>query len=277
MAISINTNYSAFLALQNLNKTNEDIERVQTRLNTGLRVNSPLDDAAVFAVANRLRSDIKAYSSVQGNIDRQASALDTAVSAATSINDLLIEMKAVAISARDSSLDAAARNTYNAAFTALRDQISTIIKNASFDGTNLVNASSTFRVLADTKGTTFSIALKNLSTTTGGTGSVLSFSGSGTVSTAAKASTMVQKLSTSIANLATELSRMGGFAKQINFQKSFVIKLVDNYENSVSNLVDADVAKESARLQGLQIKQQLGVQALSIANSAPSILLALFR
>lgn len=276
MSISINTNYSAFLALQNLNKTNDDIEKVQTRLNTGLRVNSPLDDAAVFAVANRLRSDIKAYSSVQGNIDRQASALDTAMSAATSINDLLIEMKAVAISARDSSLDTTARNTYNSAFTALRDQVLTIIKNASFDGTNLINASSNLKVLADTKNTTFSIALKNL-TANGATASVLKYSAAATVSTAAKASTQVQNLSTSIANLATELARMGGFARQISFQKSFVIKLVDNYENSVSNLVDADVAKESARLQGLQIKQQLGVQALSIANSAPSILLALFR
>jgi len=180
-----------------------------------------------------------------------------------------------ALAAADSSLDTASRNAMNADFTALRDQITTIVQNASFNGVNLVDGTTAnIQALASSDGTkkiTVSGQTLKLS------GSIVTVTSTATISTTAKASTMIATINTSIQNVGAALAKMASGARKFAIQSSFVTKLVDTLNAGIGNLVDADMAVESAKLQSLQVKQQLGVQALAIANAAPSIALSLFR
>jgi flagellin len=107
--------------------------------------------------------------------------------------------------------------------------------------------------------------------------SIVTVSSSATLSSASAASTMITTIETSLENVNAALARLGSKSKQIGIQNEFIGKLIDTLNGGIGNLVDADLAKESAMLQSLQVKQQLGVQALAIANSAPGIAISLFR
>ena len=272
---TINTNSGAMVALQQLNMTNRDLEQVQSRITTGLAVASAKDDGGKFAIAQKMRSDVKAYEVVGSSLDLAASTTDVALAAGEAISDILIEMKSKALSASDTSLDSASRTALNEDFKALRDQIGKIVSNASFNGTNLINNSVTsISALANASGSsTISISDENLSLG----GAVVTLAATASFASAGAASTLAGTISTSIANLNSSLARLGTASKSLGIHKDFVGKLSDSLEKGIGNLVDADLAKESARLQSLQVKQQLGVQALSIANSAPSTILGYFR
>lgn len=272
---SVNTNYGAMVALQNLNATNKMLESVQNRVNTGLRVSGPKDNGAIFAIAQALRTDVQALNSVQNSLNRAISVVDTGIAAGQSVSDLLSEMKEKALAAKDTSIDANARAAYNADFVALRDQVTKTLSNATFDGANLVTSTtSNIQAFANADGTSFVTATgRNLSLG----GSIISIAAAGNVSTAAAASTMVATIETSVNALNLALAQLGTDSKKLGIHKSFMAKLSDELENGIGNLVDADLAKESARLTSLQAKQQLGIQALSIANQGPSVLLSLFR
>src|SRR6185369_17570814 len=154
--LSVNTNYGALIALQNLNKTNSDLTGVQNRINTGLNVAGPKDDGAVWAIAQGMRMDVKALDAVTKSLDRAISASDVAVAAGQSISDLLTEMKAKALAASDGSLDQNSRDAYNADFVSLRDQIANIVDNATFNGINLIDGSTaTMQALANSAGDAF--------------------------------------------------------------------------------------------------------------------------
>lgn len=272
---SVNTNYGAMVALQNLNATNKMLESVQNRVNTGLRVSGPKDNGAIFAIAQALRTDVQALNSVQNSLNRAISVVDTGIAAGQSVSDLLSEMKEKALAAKDTSIDANARAAYNADFVALRDQVTKTLSNATFDGANLVTSTtSNIQAFANADGTSFVTATgRNLSLG----GSIISIAAAGNVSTAVAASTMVATIETSVNALNLALAQLGTDSKKLGIHKSFMAKLSDELENGIGNLVDADLAKESARLTSLQAKQQLGIQALSIANQGPSVLLSLFR
>src|SRR6201985_1419452 len=152
--LSINTNSGAMTALQYLNNTNAQMNTVQAAINSGLKVASAKDDGSTFAIAQNMRGDVAGYTAVQDSLNRGMSTVDVAMSAGQSISDLLIEMKAKALSASDTSLDTASRSAMNQDFVALRDQISTIVGNAQFNGYNLVDGSTTqVTALASTDGT----------------------------------------------------------------------------------------------------------------------------
>jgi len=273
--LSVNTNYGAMIALQNLNKTNQDLTGVQNRINTGLSVAGPKDDGAVWAIAQGMRMDVKALDAVTKSLDRAISASDVAVSAGQAISDLLTEMKAKALAASDGSLDQNSREAYNADFVALRDQITNIVDNASFNGVNLINGSTaTLQALANAAGDKFvTVTAQNLSLG----GSILSIASTSTISTATNASSMITTVENSLNAINLALAKLGTDSKKVGIHKTFVGKLSDELTNGIGNLVDADLAKESAMLQSLQTKQQLGIQALSIANQAPQSVLQLFR
>ena len=275
MALSVNTNAGAMLALQNLNKTNSDLEMVQNRINTGLEVSSAKDNGGIYAIAQRMRSQVAGYGVVGNSLDLATSVTDVGLAAGEAISDLLVEMKEKALAASDASLDSASRTALNEDFKALRDQITTITSNAEFNGTNLINGSVTsISALANADGSnTITISDANL-TLGGGTVTVAA---TASFASAGDASTMVSTIETSLDNLNASLAKLGTASKSLEVHKGFVSKLSDSLEQGIGNLVDADLAKESARLQSLQVKQQLGVQALSIANSAPSTILGYFR
>jgi len=158
---------------------------------------------------------------------------------------------------------------------ALRDQITAIVQNAEFNGTNLVNGSVPgINALASADGTkriTVDAVTLSLS------GSVVTITSTASISTQANASAMISIVNTSIQNVNAALAKLASGEKKFTIQNDFVSKLVDALNTGIGNLVDADMAVESARLQSLQVKQQLGVQALSIANAQPQIILSLFR
>lgn len=274
MALSVNSNMSAAIALQNLNATTRDLDTTQNRINTGLKVSGAKDNAAIYAIAQNMRGDVGAYEAVNQSLSRGVSIVDVALAAGESISDLLVEMKAKVVAASDVSLDTASRNALNEDFKALKDQITSIVDNAKFDGANILSRSATdIRVLADSDAQSWlTIGAEDLALS----GSVVTLKGTTEITTLTKASAALSLVNASLENVNASLARIGTDGKKIEAHQVFVSKLVDSLKGGISNLVDADLATESARLQALQVKQQLGAQALSIANQRPQILLNLF-
>ena len=272
---TINTNPGALVALQNLNKTNSELEQVQQRINTGLKVSSAKDDGGVFAIAQRLRSQVSGLGAVKDSLNRGSSVTDVALSAGEAVSDLLVELKEKALAASDASLDTASRTALNEDFKALRDQISNVVDNAEFNGTNLINnGASDITALANSDGSNIiTVQAEDLSLT----GSTITIGATASFSTATEASNIASQIETSLDNVNNALARLGTASKSLEIQNTFVGKLSDSLNEGIGNLVDADLARESSRLQALQVKQQLGIQALSIANSAPQSILGYFR
>jgi flagellin len=273
--LSVNTNTGAMLALEYLNQTQGQMAKVQSAINTGLKVASAKDDGATYAIAQNMRGNVAGYAAVTDSINRGMSAVDVAMSAGQSISDLLVEMKQKALAASDTSLDTASRQALNQDYIALRDQISTIVGNAIFNGFNLVDGSTTkITALASADGSRrITVSAQNMALS----GSVVTIKLSNTISTSAKASTMVATIQASLNNVNSALAKLSSGSKKYSIQLDFVQKLSNTLTAGIGNMIDADLAKESALLTALQTKQQLGVQALSIANQAPSTILSLFR
>jgi len=276
MTNSVHTNTSAAIALQNLTRTNERLGDVQSRISTGLKVQGAKDNAAIWAIAQGQRADVGALSSVKQSLDRATSIADVALSAGESISDLLNQLKEKVVAAKDTSLKTQSRQLLDADFKALLKAISSQISNASFDGGNLLNGSLTsgIKFLANADASGFvTLSAKNL--TLGG--AIIELSMSDSLLTLTGSNQALSRLDDSITQLNASLGAIGAEAKQIEAHKTFVTKLIDTLESGIGNLVDADLAKESAKLQALQVQQQLGAQSLSIANQAPQIILSLFR
>ena len=275
MSFSVNTNTGAQVALQYLNATQGQLDKVQGAINSGLKVASAKDDGAIYAIAQNQRGAIAGYQSVINSINNGSSAIDVALSAGQSISDLLIQMKQKALASADSSLDTTSRQALNASFTALRDQISTIVKNAVFNGFNLVDGTTTkITALASADGARrITTAAQNLNLS----GAVITLTTTSSISTQTKASALISTIQASLTNVNSALAKLSSGAAKFSIQASFTQKLADTLTAGIGNLVDANMAQESAKLQSLQVKQQLGVQALSIANQAPQTILALFR
>lgn len=276
MTNSVHTNNSAAIALQNLSRTNDRLADVQGRISTGLKIQGAKDNAAIWAIAQGQRADVGALSAVKQSLDRATSVADVALAAGESISDLLNQLKEKVVAAKDSSLKTQSRQLLDNDFKALLRALASQVSNASFDGGNLLNGSLTtgIKFLANADATSFvTLTAKNLSLG----GAIIELALSDSLLTLTGASQALNRLDDSITQLNAALGSIGAQAKQIEAHNSFVTKLVDTLESGIGNLVDADLAKESARLQALQVQQQLGAQSLSIANQAPQIILSLFR
>ena len=275
MTNSVNTNYGAMLALQNLNKTNKDIQMVQTRINTGLKVAGAKDDGGIYAIAQAMRADHAGLNAVQDSLNRGLSTVDIALSAGEAISDLLVEMRAKALAAADGSLDTASRTALNEDFKALRDQVDTIVQNASFNNVNLINNTTNgFQALANADGSSVITVVDEDLTLSGGT---ISLSVTASFATATQANNLASTVGGDLDRLNQALARLGTASKSLSIHQEFTTKLADEIEKGIGNLVDADLAKESAKLQAFQVKQQLGIQALAIANQAPQAILQFFQ
>ncbi|OYU77651.1 MAG: flagellin [Alphaproteobacteria bacterium PA3] len=273
--ISVNTNTGAMVAMQTMNKTDSDMNKSQNAISTGLKVASAKDNGALFAIANKMRSDVGAYDRVRESTDRAASILDTGIAAGESIMELLNEMKGKALAGSQAGLSAGSQAALAADFAQLRDQITSIGANASFDGANMIAATPANAIaLGDAAGGN-TITVNGASLALAGT--VVTVLTTSALTSAATSATALGLVNTSIDNLGTQLATWGAGAKRLDVHKTFVSKLQDALTNGIGSIVDADLAKESAKLQALQTKQQLGIQALSIANSSSQSALSLFR
>lgn len=277
MSFSVNTNVGAMVALQNLNSTQAQLSTTENRINTGLKISSAKDNGAVWAIAQNQRATSNSLNSVVSSLQRGQSTVDVALSAGNSISDLLLQMKEKALAASDTTLDTTSRAALNNEFTSLRDQIKTVGTNAVFNGANMIKSSgTTVQALANADATSvITVAAQDLSL--GGSVLTSSLGVGATINTVTAATNMIATLNTAISNVSSALSKLGTGSKALGSHLTFIQNLQNTIDAGVGNLVDADLAKESANLQALQTKQQLGIQALSIANQSSSGLLALFR
>jgi flagellin len=274
---SVNTNVGAMIALENLSSTQTSLAKTQNIISTGLRVSSAKDDGSTWAIAQNQRAQVLSLDAVKDSLSRGQSVLDVSISAGTSISDLLTQMKSKALAASDQGLDSTSRQALNDQFQSLRDQITTIVNNASFNGTNMIQSGgANIYALANADGTSkMTVLAQDLSL--GGANLTANVGTTASIGTATVASQMVGYLQTAIDNVSAALAKLGTGSNALDTHQTFISSLQDTLNQGISNLVDADLAKESATLQALQTKQQLGVQALSIANSSTSIMLSLFR
>lgn len=273
MSNSVHSNASAQIALQNLNQINDRLSATQNRVSTGLKVQGAKDNSAIWAIAQNQRADLGALQSVKSSLDRATSLADVTLAAGESISDLIIEMRQKAVAAADPSQTAESRAAYNDDFQALVRSVQQFATSATFDGVNLLDGSEAAPLdfLANVDAVdTISIDPQNMTETGLGldTEDLL---------TEADATAALAVIDTALATVNSALATLGSQAKQIETHNTFVSKLMDALETGIGKLVDADLAKESARLQALQVQQQLGAQALSIANQAPQVILSLFR
>ncbi len=275
MSSSVNTNVGAMVALQNLNATTSQLMTTQNHISTGLKVASAKDDGAAYAIAQTQRATVTSLDAVKDSLSRGSSVVDVAMSAGSSVSDMLTQLKEKALAASDTSLDTTSRNALNADFASIRDQITKTLSNATFNGINLVNGSqSQITALANADGSG-KITVSGQDMSLGG--SIVTLSAAAGFATATSASALLTTIDSSISNVSSSLASLGTSSKALDNHLNFVGKLQDSIQAGIGNIVDADMAKESAKLQALQTKQQLGVQALSIANQSTSTVLSLFR
>ncbi|MHC3128058.1 flagellin [Brevundimonas sp. GN22] len=284
MANSVNTNRGALIALQNLNATNRSLEVTQNRVNTGMKVSSAKDNGAIFAIATSQRAEMGAQDAVKQSIERGKSIVDVALAAGETVVEALTEMKSLAVAIQDAVAGSDTANKLNADFSALVTEIRSAVAGATFDGVNLFKANAAaVEVTINTASSNNKFTVKAAAGTASGaiaadgsidptinaTGTAFNFD-TLTARTAANVETAINNFTSVMADLGTK-------SKSLDRQLTFVGKMQDSLETGIGNLVDADLAKESAKLTALQTKQQLGVQALSIANQSSSIVLSLFR
>jgi flagellin len=275
--LSVNTNVGAMTALQNLNATSMELSETQTHINTGLKVASAKDNGATWAIAQNQRATSQALNAVKESLQRGQSTVDVALAAGATVSDLLLQMKEKALAASDATLDSTSRAALNDDFVSLRDQISKAVNNAEFNGANMLKGTNPTDIaaLANADGTsTITVQAQPMDL---GTGAMSALTNTSSIGTQTLAFNMIAVINQSIISVSSALSALGTGSKALESHLTFIGKLQDTVDAGVGNLVDADLAKESATLQALQTKQQLGVQALSIANQAPQMITQLFR
>ena len=295
MSNSILTNTGAMIALQNLEATNTSLNNVQNEISTGLAVSSPMDEAATWVVSTTMNANIASLNQVGQNLGNADSILGTAVSGATEISSLISQIRSAVASTQDPSTDVAATQNEVDQYV---NQINATVGSSNFNGVNLVNGSNAtgLTFLAATANnysvtgaasTTISSgngadlttsaagtdatmkALYNL-VDSGGTGGGLAAITSGTLDAALKT---IDTANTTVENAAAQF---GAVQANVSAQQTFINNLANTLQSGVGNMVDANMTAESAKLSALQVQQQLGTQALSIANQAPQLLLKLF-
>jgi flagellin len=272
---SINTNTGAMVALQSLNMTNQSLEETQNQVSTGLKVSGAADDGAIWNIAQSQRSQVSALGAVTDSLNRASSVLEVAVSTGQTISDLLNQMKSKTLEAADTSLSSSDRAALNSDVQSLVTQIKNAVQNASFDGANMISSNGVTLYALASPDNSHKLTLQAQSLALGGTN--LTVTAGTSFTTASQASSLLSTIETSITNVNLAVSKLGTEANQVTANLTFVSNLSDSLTSGIGNLVDADVAAASATLQAEQTKQQLGIQALSIANSSSQNLLSLFR
>ena len=269
---SINTNQGALISLQYLNLTNRDLDQTQDRVSTGLRVIGAIDDASSFSIAQGIRADLKAYAAVSQGIANGKGVANIALAAATSISDLMGDLQKKITEGMNAANTTQQQNIIYDDFVNLASQINKFINNATYSGRNLLSSGSTsVNVISNIDGSTVTLRAAS---------SVFAAStliGAQSLASTAQALQALTVINQARATVASVLGNLGADYRTIQFQDDFISKLTDATEAGLGSIVDADMARESARLQALQVKQQLGVQALNIANQRPQILQQLFQ
>ncbi len=278
---SILTNNSAIVALQTLKNVNASLGKAQSEISTGKAIGSAADNSAVWAISKVMETDQSAFKAIQSSLNVAGATVQTALAGSEQITNLLQDMKDLASRAGTDGYDF---DKVNTDITAKKAQIDAIISGTQMNGVNLlstngINGAAEFKVLGSLD------RVVGTATTTANEITVDSVDyeadiGGVTVTTIADqatALTAIGEIEGLLEEAVNGTAALGASAARITDQADFVGKLADSLKVGIGSLVDADMEEASARLQALQTQQQLGIQALSIANQAPSAILSLFR
>jgi flagellin len=281
------------VALQTLKGINKGMAKVQDEISTGLKVATAKDNAAVWSIAQTMKSDIGGLQTVSEALSLGSSTVGTARAASESISDMLTEAKKKIAAAGDLST-ASTRTKLLADLTAIGEQINDIVSSAALNGINLIGTAGATAADAPTAPGAASYEVVGAITRTAagaiGTQTITidsqDLSGVGAVLTAlvdadlldadAIAATLTE-IESEVTTVNDAAAAFGSAQTQIEIQSSFVGKFIDSLKEGMGAMVDADMEEASARLAALQTQQQLGIQSLTIANQAPQNILALFR
>ena len=275
---SVITNVGAMTALQSLNRTNDALAEVQKRISTGYRVADAKDDGGAFAVAQTIRSDTASLGAVNEQLGGLRGLVDISLTALEQVSKTMIEVRSVLTRLSDGTITGEARDQYNQQYAQLRDQITNFLEDADYFGRNLLTGTSpTDDVVTLRSESTDTADLYTLPALGPNTNFLVM---AGPFATDADARAALDPATgdfTDINSVINDaMNRLGSDARYIDAQINYNGNKLDAMEAGLGNLIDANLAKESARLQALQIRQQLGTQTLSIANQAPQFLTSLF-
>ncbi|WP_420566485.1 flagellin [Thalassobaculum sp.] len=270
---SINTNPASFVALRNLNSVNRTLDTIQNRVSTGLKVTGALDDASNFAIAQGIRGELKAIGAVTQGLNNAKGIGKVAIAGATGISDLLQTVRQKLTELSNEGITTQQRDILTTDFNELLSQAANFIDNAVFNGVNLLdtgNVSPDVNTLSNLTGGTLTLTGQDLRTRT------LSLA-AGDVSSATNAQSVIANEYSNLESVVNSaLGSLGAEVRALELQTSFLEQISDATEEGLGNIVDADLARESARLTSKQVQQQLSIQTLGIANQRPQTLLGLF-
>tara|TARA_B100001287_G_scaffold275096_1_gene281943 strand:+ start:450 stop:1304 length:855 start_codon:yes stop_codon:yes gene_type:complete len=281
MSNSIITNPEAFVALRNLERTNEKLSKTQERLSTGLKVTSATDDASNFAIAQGVRGDVRALGAITQGLNNSKGIGEIALAGVTAISDLLQDIRQKLTELANGGLTTAQRVIVKADFDKLMSQAYGFVSNSNFNGRNLLISDATnVNTISNLNGTNLTLTARSGSGS--GVTHLIRSLAAATLGTTGAASDSVNAQSVIVAQytaleteINTSLGALGAEIRALKFQTDFLTTVNDSTEIGLGNIVDADLARESAELTALQVRQQLGVQVLGIANQQPQILLNL--
>ncbi|HEY9216891.1 MAG TPA: flagellin [Phenylobacterium sp.] len=283
----VGANKAAMSALRHLNASDHAAQVVENRLSSGLKISSAKDNGATWSIAQKQRAEIRGLDVVGESLSRAQSTVETAIEGAERIREILMQLKQLALAASDRSLDTARRTALDVEFVDLRNDINVVANNTTFAGSNMIRGGRTAAQLGRSVtplgdadgGSKIVVAAENLGLfhATNNPTSRLTLSTNSRINTLARATTMIATVDNSLQALSAAVGRLGVGAKALEQHADFTSKLRDSLQAGVSHLVDADLGKESARLQAIQARQDLGRRSVQLANAAPAAVLALFR
>ncbi|WP_417806553.1 flagellin [Thioclava sp.] len=273
---SILTNSSAMVALQTLKGINSNLASTQSEISTGKSIAGAKDNAAIWAISKVMESDVSGFNAISDSLALGESTVAVAVDGAEQITDLLQQVKEKIVSATGTNVD---HTKITAEVTELTNQVTSIISGSQFNGSNLLNTEGAagIKILSSIdRAADNSVSAQFIDVASVDFEANLDLSDID-VSDATAANTSLAAIETHIQTAVSGAAALGASAARLDNQSSFVGKVVDAMTNGIGSLVDADMEEASARLQALQTQQQLGIQALSIANQQPQNILSLFR
>ncbi len=282
MTYSVHSMASVNSALQHMDMLQRDSVKVHTRIATGLKIGSASDGGAIWALAQGMRASNGARGEALTSMDLATGVVETALAAAEGISDLMVEMQGKLVAATDTSLDEQGWRTLMNDFVALGNQAQHLVANAAFNDINLLEAGAAdiSVLVSENPNAQMAIAAEDLSDGGGIFDSTLPASlpqtdASG-LATRPDAS-MVADFETSMNAVNAAISRLGVSLKTLEIQRTLLVKQIDVTDAGIGSLVDADLGRESAKLKALMVREDLGLQALAIANEAPRTILRFFQ
>lgn len=273
---SILTNSSAMTALQTLKSVNKGLNETQARVSTGLAISSGKDNAAYFAISETMKGDSNMFKAINEGLTAKTNSVSTARLGAETVKDLASEFTERVAFAQNAN-DAESLASIQSELTDLVSQIGNTINNATFNGESLVDSTDAVTVVTGIDRSGATLATTDFTFNEVDLGAIQTALAAIDVSTSTDLAADLVAAEGQLAAAVTAATSLGTTEKTLEGQQSFLGALTDTLDSGVSSMVDANMEEEAARLQALQVQQQLATQSLAIANQAPQNILSLFR